>query len=43
MAGAKLTVGNVDILALNDNEPALPLSMTFPGAPAEAATGGASS
>lgn len=35
MAGAKLTVGNVEILALHDNESALPLSMTFPGVPAE--------
>ena len=36
MAGAKLTVGNVEILALHDNEAALPLTMTFPEVPAEA-------
>ena len=30
MAGATLIVGNVEILALHDNESALPLSMTFP-------------
>ena len=33
-----LTVGNVEILALHDNESALPLSMTFPDVPAEAWT-----
>ena len=29
-------MGNVEILALHDNESALPLSMTFPAVPAEA-------
>lgn len=38
MAGSKLTVGNVEILALHDNEAALPLTMTFPDVPAEAWT-----
>ena len=36
MAETRLTVGNVEILALHDNESALPLSMTFPAVPAEA-------
>ena len=38
MAGAKLTVGNVEIIALHDNEAALPLTMTFLDIPAEAWT-----
>ena len=38
MAGAKLTVGNVEIIALHDNEAALPLAMTFPDVPPEAWT-----
>ena len=38
MAGAKLTVGNVAIIALHDNEAALPLTMAFPDVPAEAWT-----
>ena len=38
MAGAKLSVGNVEIIALHDNEAALPLIMTFPDVPAEAWT-----
>ena len=32
---ARLTVGNVEILSLNDNESALPLSDVFPDVPAE--------
>ena len=36
MAGAKLTVGNVEIIALHDNEAVLPLAMTFPDVPPEA-------
>ena len=36
MAGAKLIVGNVEILALYDNQSALPLSMTFPNVATEA-------
>ncbi len=36
MAEASLTVGNVEILALNDQESALPLSRIFPSVPAEA-------
>ena len=36
MAGAKLTVGNVEIIALHDNEAALPLAMIFPDVPPEA-------
>ena len=36
MAGAKLTVGNGEILALHDNQAALPLSMTFPNVTPEA-------
>ena len=38
MAGAKLTVGNVEIVPLHDNEAALPLAMTVPNVPAEAWT-----
>ena len=38
MAGAKLTVGNVEILALHDNQSALPLSMVFPNVATEAWT-----
>ena len=38
MAGAKLTVGNVEIIAQHDNEAALPLAMTFPDVPPEAWT-----
>ena len=34
----KLTVGNVEILAIHDNETALPLNMMFPDVPAEAWT-----
>ena len=36
MAETRLTVGNVEILALHDNESALPLTMIFPAVPAEA-------
>jgi glyoxylase-like metal-dependent hydrolase (beta-lactamase superfamily II) len=36
MAANTLTVGNVQIVAIHDNEGALPLSMTFPNVPAEA-------
>ena len=36
MPEARLTVGNVEILSLNDNESALPLSDVFPEVPAEA-------
>ena len=36
MAGSKLTVGNVEILTLEDTETALPLNMLFPQVPAEA-------
>ena len=36
MPGSKLTVGNVEIIALDDNEASLPLSDLFPGVPAEA-------
>ena len=36
MAEAKLTVGDVEIIALHDNESALPLAMTFPDVPPEA-------
>ena len=36
MPEARLTVGNVEILSLNDNEATLPLSDVFPGVPAEA-------
>ena len=31
MPGATITVGNVEITAVHDNEYALPLSMVFPG------------
>ena len=36
MPEARLTVGNVEILSLNDNESTLPLSDVFPDVPAEA-------
>ena len=36
MPGNKLTIGNVEILALADNEASLPLSDLFPDVPAEA-------
>ena len=36
MPEARLTVGNVEILSLNDNEATLPLSDVFPEVPAEA-------
>ena len=36
MPGAKLTVGNVEILALHDNQSALPLSMVSPDVTTEA-------
>ena len=36
MPGAKLTVGNVEILALQDDQSALPLSMVPPNAAPEA-------
>ncbi len=35
MPGATITVGNVEITAVHDNEGALPLSMVFPGVDAE--------
>ena len=35
MPGATITVGNVEITAVHDNEGALPLSMVFPGVEAE--------
>ena len=38
MAGAKLTVGNVEIISLHDSEAALTLAMTFPDVPPEAWT-----
>ena len=38
MAAIKQTVGNVEIMAIHDNESALPLNMTFPDVPAEAWT-----
>ena len=38
MAANTLTVGNVQIVAIHDNEGALPLSMTFPNVPAESWT-----
>ena len=36
MPEARLTVGNVEILSLNDHEATLPLSDVFPDVPAEA-------
>jgi hypothetical protein len=36
MAGSKLSVGNVEILALHDNQSALPLNLIFPHVLAEA-------
>ena len=36
MPEGRLTVGNVEILALNDNDSALPLNQTFPDVPFEA-------
>ena len=36
MPESRLSVGNVEILALHDNQSALPLNQTFPGVPAEA-------
>ena len=38
MPQARLTVGNVEILALHDGETALPLNQTFPNVPAESWT-----
>ena len=38
MPEARLTIGNVEILSLNDNEATLPLSDVFPEVPAEAWT-----
>ena len=35
MAANTITIGNVEITAVHDNEGALPLSMTFPNVPAE--------
>ena len=35
MPGATITVGNVEITAVHDNEGALPLAMVFPGVDAE--------
>ncbi|MEC9279488.1 MAG: hypothetical protein VX947_01180 [Chloroflexota bacterium] len=35
MAGAKLTVSNVEIISLHDHEATLPLAMTFPDVPPE--------
>ena len=36
MPESRMTVGNVEILALNDNESAMPLNQLFPSVPAEA-------
>ena len=38
MAGSKLSIGNVEILVLHDNETAFPLSMVFPDVSADAFT-----
>ena len=35
MPGTTITVGNVEITAIHDNEGALPLSMVFPGVESE--------
>ena len=35
MPGTTITVGNVEITTIHDNEGALPLSMVFPGVDAE--------
>ena len=36
MPEGTLTVGNVDILAINDNDSSMPLSQIFPDVPPEA-------